>query len=199
MQKGKTPLHLAAQEGRAEVCSLLLQMGASASAVDANGQTPLHLASESDHAEVVQLFLRHLSARAAAVGGATRGGDAAGGDGEGGGGGSSPTTQMQVASADQQGMTYAHIAAARGSLAVVHALAHFSRELVCHAKNVNSATPLHLAVAGGHVEVVKFLLQLGASPLEENNVRVLSSILEFHFTYYSNFIFLLIVHWSANF
>ena len=177
-------------------------MGASASAVDANGQTPLHLASESDHAEVVQLFLRHLSARVAAVGGATRGGDAAGGggggggDGDGEGGGASPTTQMQVASADQQGMTYAHIAAARGSLAVVHALAHFSRELVCHAKNVNSATPLHLAVAGGHVEVVKFLLQLGASPLEENNVLVLYTHTRTLYSY-SNLIFL--IHWTENF
>ena len=60
---------------------------------------------------------------------------------------------------------------------------------------MNSATPLHLAVAGGHVEVVKFLLQLGASPLEENNVRVLYTDL---FTQILFLIFFL-VHMSANF
>ncbi|UYV71863.1 hypothetical protein LAZ67_9000785 [Cordylochernes scorpioides] len=56
--KKQTPLHLAAEYGRLDVCTTLIEMKANASIRDSNGQIPLLLAAENDHPDVVQLFLR---------------------------------------------------------------------------------------------------------------------------------------------
>lgn len=56
VEQGQTPLHLAAQAGRADVAEFLLQSGANAQAVDATGKTPLDYARESRRAEIVRML-----------------------------------------------------------------------------------------------------------------------------------------------
>ena len=51
------PLHLAAQEGHAECCSLLLAMGSDASARSDYGETPLMQAITSEHSQCVCVLL----------------------------------------------------------------------------------------------------------------------------------------------
>ncbi|KAL7936596.1 ankyrin repeat-containing domain protein [Trichoderma chlorosporum] len=53
--KGRTPLHTAAADGRPIV--KLIELGANVLAQDSNGRTPLHLASENGHSKTVNLLL----------------------------------------------------------------------------------------------------------------------------------------------
>ena len=52
-----TPLHLAARHGHADVAELLLEKGASLTALDEDGQTPLHVASKYGQTTVLSLLL----------------------------------------------------------------------------------------------------------------------------------------------
>ena len=54
---GPTPLQLAAYNGYAEICALLLQHNADPSLPDRNGDTPLHLAVMSDDVETCRAVL----------------------------------------------------------------------------------------------------------------------------------------------
>jgi hypothetical protein len=56
---GYTPLHVASQNGHAEVAALLIQNKADVNAAQKYGHTPLHIASENDHARVAALLLRN--------------------------------------------------------------------------------------------------------------------------------------------
>ncbi len=55
---GRTPLHWAAQFGRADVVDLLLRAGAGVDRQASDGATPLHWAAQEGHAGVVQRLLR---------------------------------------------------------------------------------------------------------------------------------------------
>ncbi|XP_067125162.1 serine/threonine-protein phosphatase 6 regulatory ankyrin repeat subunit B-like [Centruroides vittatus] len=132
----KTPLHLAAEKGKLDVCSTLLELNADAHAIDNQGQTPLLLAAENDHPEIVKLFLHHKP--------------------------------ELVSMANSSGFTCAHIAAMKGSVAVIKELMKFNRHLVTTARNKSNNTALHLAAAGGHAKLVKVLLEAGASATDEN-------------------------------
>ena len=55
---GRSPLHFAAQHGRAEVAGLLIRSGAEVDRPAADGMTPLHWAAQEGHAEVARLLLR---------------------------------------------------------------------------------------------------------------------------------------------
>ena len=69
----------------------------------------------------------------------------------------------------QDGSTCAHIAAAKGSLGVVEELMKHDLNVVLNSRNkVTDSTPLHIATEGGHFDVVKKLLDAGASAADEN-------------------------------
>ena len=73
----------------------------------------------------------------------------------------------------QNGSTCAHIAAAKGSVGVLLELMKFDKSVVIHARNkITDSTPLHIATEGGHFEVVKMLMDSGASASDENKVRL---------------------------
>lgn len=76
----------------------------------------------------------------------------------------------------QDGNTCAHIAALQGSVDVVRELMRHNRNVVINGKNrVGESTPLHLAAEGGHSNLVRFLIENGASPKAENAVSASSS------------------------
>ena len=56
LPSGKTPLHLAAERGQAEIVEALLKNSANPKLTDANNQTPLLLAEENNHAAIVTLL-----------------------------------------------------------------------------------------------------------------------------------------------
>ncbi|KAJ3179747.1 hypothetical protein HDU85_004746 [Gaertneriomyces sp. JEL0708] len=56
-----TPLHCAAVNSHLETCRLLLDHGASLSALDSNGATPLHLACQSGSPALISLLMARLN------------------------------------------------------------------------------------------------------------------------------------------
>lgn len=71
--------------------------------------------------------------------------------------------------ANKNGYTCAHIAAAKGSVAVIRELMRLNKESVINARITKTkSTTLHLAAEGGHVKVVKELLAAGSKATDEN-------------------------------
>lgn len=57
----------------------------------------------------------------------------------------------------------------QGSVAVLQQLMKFDLSVVTASRNRTSdSTPIHLAAEGGHADVVKMLMEAGASPQDEN-------------------------------
>lgn len=59
LQKGFTPLHIAAKYGNIKVARLLLQKDANPDVQGKNGLTPLHVATHYNHVNVAQLLLEN--------------------------------------------------------------------------------------------------------------------------------------------
>ena len=57
---GKTPLHLAAQEGHFEVCDYILTLVNDKNPRDENGQTPLHAAVLAGELKICELILKNV-------------------------------------------------------------------------------------------------------------------------------------------
>jgi ankyrin len=57
LQKGFTPLHIAAKYGQLKVAKLLLQKDANPDVQGKNGLTPLHVATHYNHVSVALLLL----------------------------------------------------------------------------------------------------------------------------------------------
>lgn len=71
----------------------------------------------------------------------------------------------------QDGSTCAHIAAIKGSVSVLEELMKFDKAVVISSRNkITDSTPLHIATEGGHYDVVKMLMDSGASASDENKV-----------------------------
>ncbi|KAI7798397.1 transient receptor potential cation channel [Triplophysa rosa] len=168
---GLTPLHLSAQSGSARlVRSLVETHQASVDALSLRKQTPLHLAADSGQLDVCGGLL-HLNADVTAtdIHGQTPLHLAAEND-------HSEVVKLflrhrpELATlANMEGATCAHIAAAQGSAAVIKELLMFNQgRLITLNHKANGLCPLHLAAAGGHTEVVKVLLDAGASVTEED-------------------------------
>lgn len=86
----------------------------------------------------------------------------------------------------------AHIAASKGSIAVIEELMKFDKNVVIGSRflptlqivfvflslyiliifrnKLTDSTPLHIATEGGHFEIVKLLLDAGAQAADENKV-----------------------------
>ncbi|CEF67649.1 No mechanoreceptor potential C [Strongyloides ratti] len=136
----QTALHYAAKFGQLGVAQALLAFGANPSAKDDKGQTPLHLAAENDYPDVVKLFLKMKQ-----------------------------NNRQVLTAIDGNGFTCAHIAAMKGSYAVVKELMMIDKKMVLNAKTKTmEATALHMASAGGHTAIVKVLLKNGANSEDEN-------------------------------
>ncbi|PAV85627.1 hypothetical protein WR25_08242 isoform C [Diploscapter pachys] len=138
--ENQTALHFAAKYGQLAVSQTLLALGANPNARDDKGQTPLHLSAENDYPDVVKLFLKMKQ-----------------------------NNRAVLTAIDHNGFTCAHIAAMKGSLAVVKELMMIDKAMVIQAKTKTmEATTLHMAAAGGHANIVKILLENGANPEDEN-------------------------------
>ncbi|XP_041932384.1 transient receptor potential cation channel, subfamily N, member 1 [Alosa sapidissima] len=168
---GLTPLHLAAQNGSTRLVRLLVETHvASTDALSLNKQTPLHLAAMSGQLDVCSSLLKlRADITATDIHGQTPLHLAAEND-------HSEVVQLflkhrpELATlANVEGATCTHIAAAKGSVAVIRELLKFNQGGVSTLHNkANGSCPLHLAAAGGHTEVVKVLLEAGASAADED-------------------------------
>nr|XP_046909522.1 uncharacterized protein LOC124490979 [Dermatophagoides farinae] len=170
-KNGMTPLHLAARKGYNNmVRRLVTEHSALLDANTLTKQTPLHLAAEAGQLAVCETLLG-LKADALAIDNHSQ-------------------TPLHLAAEhdhsevvqlflkhkpdllsvpNKNGYTCAHIAAAKGSVAVVKELMRLNQESVINARiSKTKSTTLHLAAEGGHVEVVRTLLQAGAKATDEN-------------------------------
>ncbi|KAK2157499.1 hypothetical protein LSH36_190g04012 [Paralvinella palmiformis] len=153
-EHGKAALHLAGENGHEGVADVLLWHRAFVNAKSKLGVTPLHLAAENGYMKLQGQTPLHLAAE----------------------NDHSDVVKLflkhrpeLVTMANTNGMTCAHIAASKGSVAVVKELMRFNKTVVTTARNrTNDSTALHLASAGGHADVVRVLLDAGASATDEN-------------------------------
>ncbi|AKT34475.1 Ankyrin repeat [Pyrobaculum sp. WP30] len=168
---GETPLHIAAEQCRADLAELLLKHGADPSARDNQGKTPLHIAVGGRCGAVVELLLKHgadpnarnkegrTPLHSAAISGnvklaeilLSRGAD------------------PNARAAD--GATPLHLATGRLRTYLQEEVCHtdFVRLLLSYGADLNirdgdGRTPLHYAARDGCVEVVRILLAAGAVP-----------------------------------
>ncbi|KAG5842672.1 hypothetical protein ANANG_G00180100 [Anguilla anguilla] len=159
---GMTPLHLGAQNGSTGLVRLLVEAHmASIDALSLSKQTPLHLAATSGQLEVCSSLLNMgadinaadiVSLRPAAVSWGTLPPPGAGNPGQHGGRHLHPHRRLQ----GQRVLSHLELLlSCQGGMISAH-------------NKTNSSSPLHLAAAGGHTEVVKVLLEAGASAAEEN-------------------------------
>ncbi|XP_030644286.1 transient receptor potential cation channel, subfamily N, member 1 [Chanos chanos] len=168
---GLTPLHLSAHNGSAQLVKLLVETHqASIDALSLNKQTPLHLAAMNGQLDVCSSLLNLRSdITVTDIHGQTPLHLAAEND-------HSEVVKLFLKQrpdlatlANVEGSTCTHIAAAKGSVAVIRELLKFNQGSITTLHNkANGSCPLHLAAAGGHTEVVKVLLEAGASAAEED-------------------------------
>uniref|UniRef100_A0ABM0LU22 Uncharacterized protein LOC100376500 n=1 Tax=Saccoglossus kowalevskii TaxID=10224 RepID=A0ABM0LU22_SACKO len=168
---GVTPLHLGAQNGYNKLIKLLIEThNATIDALSLAKQTPLHMAAQNGQLEVCETLLKmKADSNATDIHGQTPLHLAAEND-------HAEIVKLflkhkpeLVNMANVDGSTCAHIAASKGSVAVIKELLRFNRIGVTTAKNkTNDSTALHLSAEGGHKEVVRVLIDAGASPTEEN-------------------------------
>jgi cytohesin len=193
---GVRPIHVATQEGKAEVVRLLLEHGGSANALDGENRSPLHIAAGRGDAALIAELLdqggdiqgmskdRRTPLHGAASGGhlaATkalliRGADASARDDRG----RTPlhvTSSLPVAeillangadpnAADGRRYTRLHLAAER-EIEFVELL--IGKNAVMDARTEEGETPLHWASKRGTIRVVELLLANGADVNAKDN------------------------------
>ncbi|KAL3658093.1 hypothetical protein V7S43_016936 [Phytophthora oleae] len=143
---GTTAVHLAAQNGHSSTVLTLLDAGADVNACDDFGDTPLLRALRHGRSRIVKLLLCY---------------------------GAQTNFQPESASSDSESLlgsfdprstSALHLAAFFGLLPVVQELAETSKNLLAiDAVDDDGGTPLWLAAAMGHLDVVAFLAQQGAN------------------------------------
>ena len=169
----RTPLHVTAITGNAEIASHLLLHNANCDVTDEHKWTPLMNACVMGHAQVCQLLLERGKAEV----------DHA--DDEG-------VTALYLAAQEGHAEVCAmllrhnadscktnddawrplHIAAQNGHLDTVKLLTDIKQRDVIDAKTSTGVTPLYLAVQEGRSEVVRLLMERGANPDVETSEGV---------------------------
>jgi ankyrin repeat protein len=147
--EGQTALHKASRRDRIDIIHLMLKHGPDVNALDSNGSTPLHLAISE---RAAGLLLEH-------------------------------GTNINLRNG--QGRTALHKASLRGYPDIIHLILNHGADV--DAQDNDGSTPLHLiiykvsmnseaskdskafVVSGPHREVIKLLLEHGASGHRENN------------------------------
>ncbi|KOB78843.1 Ankyrin 2, isoform AA, partial [Operophtera brumata] len=158
-KNGMTPLHIAAQYDQQAVASTLLEKGADAKAVAKNGHTPLHIAARKNQMETAGTLLEH--------GALTNAESKAG---------FTPlhlAAQQHGAAGDQQ---------ARNGLAALHLAAQEDRvpvaQLLVKSGAEGGYTPLHIASHYGQANMVRYLLESGASVKAQTTHGIVNILLE---------------------
>lgn len=129
---GRTALHFAAKNDRADVARLLLDYGASPSAISDGGWTPLHNAAQNGHIAIVRLLLEHSST------GDTKDGV-------------KPNSQLR------NGMTPLHWEAFKGSMDVVQGFLAVEPAINIVVKDSFGRTPMLCAAEKGHIDLAEIL------------------------------------------
>lgn len=155
-KQGITPLQTAAFHNSVKSAQTLLELGAAKDEVDEEGQTALHNAAQTGASETVNLLV-------------DRGCD--------------------VTVATSEGLTAVHIAADSGKLNVLRSILkgqprQYWPRLV-NQRDGDGLTPLHYAVISGNARLVKFLLDAGADPTVQDNLKCGSLHYAAHFCHKS--------------
>jgi ankyrin repeat protein len=136
-EDGRTPLHLAAVTGDAELVRILLEAGSDDTPTDVTDKSPLALAFTREHYEAAALL--------------------------------AASKTVPFGTADEHGNTVLHLAAKLGKAKVVQPLLanYAARKRSVDEDNKELCTPLYLAAEAGHLEIVKMLVEAGASMTEK--------------------------------
>jgi len=161
-ESGRTPLHVAAGGGRADVAAYLIARGAEVNAADNNSWTPLHSAAAADQDEVVGLLVEHKGA----VDARTSEGDTPLAVAAARGRARACARLLQAGAATEAANAYGRtplllVARESGRADVARLL--LDRKANVDAKDKSGDTPLTLAAWRGFRDVVDLLLQSGAT------------------------------------
>jgi ankyrin repeat protein len=178
---GRTPLHIAAKAGRADIVRTLLTLcsgdtdqGLDPNRVDSRGHTPLHLAAAYGHAAAVEALLSVNTMGMWLVDmETTHHGDNEGGvpklksefangsvsDDDDEGAAATAVPVVEVNKADASGCTALHVAAHFGSEGAMAALLRRGADVAIGMTDNHGNTPLHLAAMRGHIACLIMMLR----------------------------------------
>jgi ankyrin repeat protein len=161
-EAGRTPLHLAAGSGRADVAAYLVARGADVNAADNNAWTPLHAAAAADRDEAVRILIDGK----AALESRTSEGETPLAVAAGRGAARAAARLLQAGAATEAANAYGRtplllVARESGKADIARLLLDGKANV--DAKDKFGDTPLTLAAWKGFAEVVDLLIQRGAA------------------------------------
>ncbi|KAF0308713.1 Transient receptor potential cation channel subfamily A member 1 [Amphibalanus amphitrite] len=131
-----TPLHMAATYGYPTVTALLLKLDVPLRCVDEEQQTPLHSAAKGGHCRIVSMLIMAARERSGAT-----------------------VVKQMLADRDQRQNSALHLGVESGSLSTVELLVETGAADV-NVVNDTGDSPLHGAVVGGQLDIVKMLVRV---------------------------------------